>query len=1136
MKKSEELRNKAKAILARQKEVTHSELNKLGVDKMIEELSIYQVELEMQNESLLEKQEELIKSTDRFEGLFNHAPVGYLFLNEDLKIIECNNTFSSMIGISRSYLIGKNLSQYIHPDYQDTFYLSVNTLFKTQSCDPFELNFSVKNKPQLHVQVDGYHTQYTDGSDVVLLSVVDISERIKTEKLLQEKSEEIAAQNEELATQNEELAAQNEEYLTLNESLRDSMTKEVFLGDIIRNSSVAIAIGYPDGKLGLSNDAFQKLTGYNEKEIYEEIDWVKDLTPPEYLEPELEALEKLHKTKNAVVYEKEYIRKDGSRVPIELVVHPRLDPKGNIECYFAFITDITERKKAAETLLLEKERSQQYLDIAGVMMIALDKKGIVTLANKRATMVLGYEQDELLGKDWIKTFIPKKNQPQIRSVFKDIVSGKLKPHEKEEGAVLIKNGEERIIKWANRIVYDDKGKINGTLSSGEDVTEQRKAEADLKKIEWLLKPKLQKKKFKPPKYGDLTKLNAEQTILHAVGKKMLEEITQDLLDLLDTSVAVYERNGDYAMGIFASSWCQLLDSASRNLCGDCSNKEALESGKWLCHESCWTQTSKVCIQTKQSVDKPCAGGLNIYSVPIFAAGEVVGAINFGWGNPPNDVKKLTQLAKKYRIPLEKLKKAASNYETRPPFIIDIAKERLTVMAKLIGETVARANDRKKLVALTDFLNKTGDLARVGGWEVDLRKQTVSWTETTKRIHEVPLDYEPSLDEAIDFFPGISKKIISDAVSNAISLGVPYDLILDFKTRKGNKLKVRTIGNPVLKDGKCVKFSGIFQDITKEVKAQKEVIESEEKYRKLFDNINEAVALHEIILDKKGKPVDFYFLDCNPMYEKITQLKPADIIGKKGLDVIPNLEQKWIDLYGEVAITGKSKTIVDHSEYLDKYWEVRVYSPQKHQFAVAFTDVTETIQTRKALEESEARYRELFEGSRDGFVRVSLNGKILQCNPAFCSMLGYTQKELLDMDDFYVITPEKWQQWEKEEIWDKRLMVNHYSGVYEKEYIRKDGSIFPVELRSYAVVDEKGAIQYLWGLARDISEKKHIEQEIWQYQHDLEEKVRERTQQLEEKNQKLEKFNKLFIGREFRIKELRDKVKDLEQRLTQYENE
>ncbi|MBD3322700.1 MAG: PAS domain S-box protein, partial [Chitinivibrionales bacterium] len=126
------------------------------------------------------------------------------------------------------------------------------------------------------------------------------------------------------------------------------------------------------------------------------------------------------------------------------------------------------------------------------------------------------------------------------------------------------------------------------------------------------------------------------------------------------------------------------------------------------------------------------------------------------------------------------------------------------------------------------------------------------------------------------------------------------------------------------------------------------------------------------------------------------------------------------------------------------------------------DITDRKLHEKALRETERRYRELFENSRDGYVFVNGEGQIIDANQAYCTMLGYSLEELQQMQNFYQITPKKWRQWEQDEIWTHRLLKNGYSGLYEKEYIRKDGSVFPVELQSYAFFDKNGTPEYLWG--------------------------------------------------------------------------
>jgi len=133
------------------------------------------------------------------------------------------------------------------------------------------------------------------------------------------------------------------------------------------------------------------------------------------------------------------------------------------------------------------------------------------------------------------------------------------------------------------------------------------------------------------------------------------------------------------------------------------------------------------------------------------------------------------------------------------------------------------------------------------------------------------------------------------------------------------------------------------------------------------------------------------------------------------------------------------------------------------------DLTELWKASEALERSEGRYRELYDNLRDGFAAVNLKGKITQCNKAFQDMLGYSEKEIRKLS-YGDITPERWHDLEAK-IVEEQVVARGYSDLYEKEYTRKDGSVFPVTLRTYLIRNERGKPTGMWAFVRDITDRK-----------------------------------------------------------------
>jgi len=125
--------------------------------------------------------------------------------------------------------------------------------------------------------------------------------------------------------------------------------------------------------------------------------------------------------------------------------------------------------------------------------------------------------------------------------------------------------------------------------------------------------------------------------------------------------------------------------------------------------------------------------------------------------------------------------------------------------------------------------------------------------------------------------------------------------------------------------------------------------SEEKYRALFDNMLNAFALHRIICNEQGKPINYSFLAVNPAFEKLTGLKAEDILGRTVLDVLPRTEPFWIETYGQVALTGEPVSFKHFSRDLNRYYSVEAYSPEPGYFSVHFVDCTEEVEHQSKME-------------------------------------------------------------------------------------------------------------------------------------------------------------------------------------------
>ncbi len=160
------------------------------------------------------------------------------------------------------------------------------------------------------------------------------------------------------------------------------------------------------------------------------------------------------------------------------------------------------------------------------------------------------------------------------------------------------------------------------------------------------------------------------------------------------------------------------------------------------------------------------------------------------------------------------------------------------------------------------------------------------------------------------------------------------------------------------------------------KMKKALVESEERYRSLFEQMTEGFALHEIILDADGNPCDYRFLEINPAFENLTGLERAKVVGKRMYEVLPDNDPYWLQIYGEVALTGKPIHFDNYSSPLQKYYDVFAFCPKPGQFAVIFTDITGRKQRETALQQMNRTLKALGRSSQ-AMMRAENESQYLQ---------------------------------------------------------------------------------------------------------------------------------------------------------------
>ncbi len=234
------------------------------------------------------------------------------------------------------------------------------------------------------------------------------------------------------------------------------------------------------GKALLWNNAQSIVTGFSHEEIAK-MKAPEDWYDPEDLEKSAPNFTRLY-DKGQAKFVLQQKTKWGTTIPFEYNISLIRDNAGEPDYFISIGRDLRERLHSDEVIYKERRKALQYLNIAEVLLYALDENGYITTINKKGCEILGYKEAELIGRNWFEDFLPKDEIEKVQKVYQSLMNDDVEPIKHFENYITTKDGTRKLMQWNNSVVRDKEGKPTGIFCSGMDVTTQRQHERDLLRL------------------------------------------------------------------------------------------------------------------------------------------------------------------------------------------------------------------------------------------------------------------------------------------------------------------------------------------------------------------------------------------------------------------------------------------------------------------------------------------------------------------------------------------------------------------------------------------------------------------------------------------------------------------------------
>jgi PAS domain S-box-containing protein len=437
------------------------------VPKLLYELQVHQMELEIQNEELRQAQIQLAQSRDSYSDLYEFAPVGYLTLDKQGLIRQANLTSAMMLDVERKQLVGRKFSDFVSNESQDAWHLHRRAVFAESKTVACELRMVVRDgvSPSYRLQSLAVRDdKWNLGLCRTALS--DVTDRRIAFDALSQLNINL---DESLSDTSFQLERSFQHLRLLYEAVAHLAEGVMITGDHTE---------WPAPEIIFVNEAMCKISGYAADELIGKTPRI--LNGEATSNAALEQIPRDLKASGKCAIEVVNYRKDGTPYDVEIVITPMFDASGKRSNFVSIQRDITQRKRIAEELRREHEFNTCIVKTGQVATLVLDLEGRIVQFNPYLEKITGWRFEEVQGRDFMQTFLPHMDREAIRLLSEGtrtgiMTAGNLNP-------ILTQGGEHRYIEWHDSPLTDASGRLIGLLCMGQDVTQRRELERHILEI------------------------------------------------------------------------------------------------------------------------------------------------------------------------------------------------------------------------------------------------------------------------------------------------------------------------------------------------------------------------------------------------------------------------------------------------------------------------------------------------------------------------------------------------------------------------------------------------------------------------------------------------------------------------------